>query len=332
LDMSAYQMNNELLCLEASLALWWISIQHAPFLTPDVQSIFPCLERILEESVDYVTIYKRGLRVIQAYVLTGKAPFLKTHLPTILSCLSKGLNHYYSNPILIASIDVMQTMIRMFPNDSPKYLSSQLTQLLRVVLNPDCPKSQYLKFNSCAEGIVLFFDILILNPQFFFEFMAVPLENISEPPLMCLLRVALKEVGPLSLDSVHQQRLFVMGLATLLLVTEPYIVQNTLQIVDKCLIFVKDIRRKMKHKNPEDSWLPKNTMDHNCLGYRALDALQKAHITNSTNEGIFLMQKISECVNTFAPQWENELRSSLNENQMKLFTVISSIKPKQKIG
>jgi hypothetical protein len=290
------------------------------------------LERILEESVDYVTIYKRGLRVIQAYVLTGKAPFLKTHLPTILSCLSKGLNHYYSNPILVASIDVMQTMIRMFPNDSPRYLSSQLTQLLRVVLNPDCPKSQYLKFNSCAEGIVLFFDILILNPQFFFEFMAVPLENISEPPLMCLLRVALKEVGPLSLDSVHQQRLFVMGLATLLLVTEPYIVQNTLQIVDKCLIFVKDIRRKMKNKDPEDSWLPKNNMDHNCPGYRALDGLHKAHITNSTNEGIFLMQKISECVNTFGPQWENELRSSLNENQMKLFTVISSIKPKQKIG
>jgi hypothetical protein len=226
----------------------------------------------------------------------------------------------------------MQTMIRMFPNDSPKYLSSQLIQLLRVILNPDCPKSQYLKFNACAEGIVLFFDILILNPQFFFEFMLVPLEGINEPPLMCLLRVALKEVAPLSIDGIHQERLFVMGLATLLLVTEPYIVQNTLQIVDKCLVFVKDIRQKIKKQNPDDAWLPKNRMDHNCPGYRALESLTKAHISNSTNEGMFLMQKISECVSTFGPQWENELRNSLNENQMKLFTIISTIKPKQKIG
>jgi len=332
LGSSTNQMNNELICLESCLSLWWTAIQHAPFLTPDILKLFPFIEGILEENIEYLTIYKRGLRVIQAYVLAGKAPFLKNHLPIILSCLTKALNHYWSNGIIIGAIDVMQTLIRMFPNDSPRYLSAQLTQLLRVILNPDCPKSPYLSYNACAEGIVLFLDILLLNPQFFFEFMEQPLENISEPPLMCLLRVALKDVIPGCLNSIHQERLFVMGLSTLLLVNQPYIVQNTLQIVDKALVFVKDVRRKMKSKNPEDEWLPKNKMDEGCPGYRALDSLQKTHLTNSTNEGLFLMQKIGECVNNFGPQWESELRNSLPEHHMKLLSIISNIKTRQKIG
>jgi hypothetical protein len=74
-------------------------------------------------------------------VLIGKAPFLKTHLPVVLSCLGRSLNHYYANAMLVGAIDVMQTMCRMFPNDSPKYLLPCLTQLMKVVLSKECPNS-----------------------------------------------------------------------------------------------------------------------------------------------------------------------------------------------
>lgn len=88
----------------------------------------------------------------------------------------------------------------------------------------------------------------------------------------------------------------------------------------------------MKSKEPEDEWLQKNLMDYGCPGYRALDALNKSHVTNMTNDGLFLMQKIGECANTFGPQWESELRNTLSENHMKLLGVLSQIKPKLKIG
>jgi len=168
--MNSHEMNNEMICLEESLKLWWICIQHAPFLTNDVTLLFGYLDHVLEQNIEYETVYKRAMRIIQAYVLTGKAAFLKTNLPAVVSCLTKSLSHYFNNTILVEAIDVIQTMIRIFPNDSPRYLTPCLTVLMRLLLSDDCPNSSYFKQNAYSEGVAVFLDILILNPQFFFEF------------------------------------------------------------------------------------------------------------------------------------------------------------------
>jgi hypothetical protein len=63
--MTTSQMNNEIICLEEAIKLWWIVVSHAPFLTPGISATYPVLSPILEANEDYITIFKRGLRVTQ---------------------------------------------------------------------------------------------------------------------------------------------------------------------------------------------------------------------------------------------------------------------------
>lgn len=333
LSLSSFQMNNQMLCLEQALKLWWVAVSHAPFLSPDVNQSFPALDIILERNENFITVYKRGMRIIQAYVLIGQASFLKQHLPLVLSCLGRSLNHYYANAMLVGATDVMQTMCRLYPNDSPRYLLPCLTQLMKVVLSKECPNSPYNhKRNAYAEGVCFFFDLLLLNPQFFFEFMDMPIEGISEPILFCFLRSVLKDMEPKLVDVVAQERVFVMGLASLLQLSNDYVVANTVFIVKKCLLFVRDVRRKMKAETAEDEWLPANPMCENCPGWRKLDQLHTAQLCHKTNEGLFLFQKLQECVAKYGAQWETELKNALEPSSLKLLQNLSRIKPKLKIG
>jgi hypothetical protein len=76
LSLSSFQMNNQMLCLEEALKLWWVAVSHAPFLSPDVGQSFPALDVILERNVDYITVYKRGMRILQGMIRRNVCRFV----------------------------------------------------------------------------------------------------------------------------------------------------------------------------------------------------------------------------------------------------------------
>lgn len=315
LNMNEAEMDNEMQVLEEGLKLWFNCISQAPFLTPDVMKMFGCMEPILRQNVTNDRIYKLCFRVILAYLMIGKANFLKNHGNLLNAALTIGLVHLQQPDILTNTMITMSTIVRLFPKEFPLFLGPALVDVFKIMFTDTSNFAQSYSDGPIPCGVFLFLDILFQNQAYFMEFMGTSDSN-GRSRLYSFVDLALSKVGPNLVPRIDHQRVIVMGLALLLKIDDPYLFSIGHAIFETCLLFCADISQKLKAVSTPLTWLPINMFNHLSPAWRSMDALTKAQLTTSMNETLFLLSVMHECTKKYGSQWEESLRNALSSTSL----------------
>jgi hypothetical protein len=312
LSMSRLEMQNGYLVIEESMRMWHNCVQQAPFLTPQVSYLFQHMEHILNDNYSDHTIYKLGMKILESYLVIGKQGFVKTHGLKIISSIKIALSHKYQNDILCHTINTMQTLMRLFPKDFPEFLNPVLSDLFNILLDKNCPSSNYEKASAFSSGVVLFLDMFFQNQEFFFLFMMAKQED-QPPRLYTFLELILEKLETRMVIRMEEERIVVMALSILMRIEDPFMYSKSPEVFELALNFCADLHKKSKLKTIKTIWCKRNPFNFGCPAYRSLDTLNKGQLTNTSNEISFFMQQLNETVAKYGNQWECEVKNKLRD-------------------
>jgi len=116
--------------MEDSLELWKTVMQQTPTINDNILNLFPNIPKMLSASFEYVI---PALKLIESYILLGKAQFLEKYIQKLNQIFLNIIGEVKDKPMLIC-LDVIDTILALFPDHAPKCLKDPLQKLMHMLL------------------------------------------------------------------------------------------------------------------------------------------------------------------------------------------------------
>ena len=156
--------------LEEGLSLWLTVLSHVNVLSPGLLSIYPHITAIMSNSFEHTKI---AMKILEEYLVLGKAEFLKLYLQEMLFVLDNTLGNVKDLPTLW-TLKPVELLVQLFPKEGAAPLQNILSKLVFEFLFDDQVHDQV-----AAHTLAIFCRLLLDNKEFFFGFF----NQISQSPL-----------------------------------------------------------------------------------------------------------------------------------------------------
>ncbi|PRP74811.1 importin-11-like [Planoprotostelium fungivorum] len=146
--------------MEDGLNLWLNVLIHSPNFLDELMGIFPMIPPMVAASSEHL---RTIMKIIEEYLLLGRAEFLRVYAPAIVSVFSSIVGKYLDEAMMW-TLRPMEILLQLFPQEGVQVLDPVIQQLLAGVLSGK--ESDLL----VSHYFVIFARVLLATPDLFFSF------------------------------------------------------------------------------------------------------------------------------------------------------------------
>eukprot|EP00026_Physarum_polycephalum_P001064 Phypoly_transcript_01065.p1 GENE.Phypoly_transcript_01065~~Phypoly_transcript_01065.p1 ORF type:complete len:971 (+),score=137.37 Phypoly_transcript_01065:1-2913(+) len=237
---SHYNSADSVYLLEDGLLLWLAVLSHANASSPALLSLFPHLPEILDNTLEHLEVC---MKILETYLLLGMTEFMHLHAASVADTFLKLIGNVSDEGTMFV-LRALETLITLFPNESPPLLENVLRKILTLIFSnneTDVAITQYLS---------IFARIALQNVAFFLAFFDRVLQNSGQNMLPAFLTKWMDKID--NMGQARMRKLSGLGFSSLLVATGPRagdILQGLQMIVSAMIGLIPDT-----DASPEDSY------------------------------------------------------------------------------
>jgi hypothetical protein len=265
--------------MDEGLLLWMNVVSQASEMNNALLSIFPNAVTIMDQTFEHTKVI---MRIIEEYLLTGKADFVKVYGTILITLLQKTIGNVKDEAAVWIAKPI-EIFIQLFPKEAPAYLEPVLQQLL----------SESFKLSESSPWVVvhyisLFARILLQNPEFFFQIFG----RLGMQHLNSFLELWLEKFE--TMGQQKMKKLNALAMCQLLATKQREILSFVNQILAVGISVANFELDRTKEDDSLELW---NDNDEELTTKSAAKQMLYTHDPAATlNAYVFLVQKLNECI------------------------------------